>query len=54
MIDHGAKIDLVSSVETHKINNLIEFSNIAERILAHDYDFEVDTDAASASDAWYE
>jgi hypothetical protein len=35
-------VDLVSSVETHTINNMTEFFNIAERILSHDYEFEVD------------
>lgn len=35
-------VDLVSSVETNKINNLTEFFNVAEIILSHDYEFEVD------------
>ncbi len=35
-------IDLVSSVETHKISNMSDLKKIADRILAHDYEFEID------------
>ena len=35
-------VDLVSSIETHRINNLKELSFVAERISAHEYEFEID------------
>lgn len=35
-------IDLVSSVETHKIPDLKALATVAERILLHDYEFEID------------
>lgn len=35
-------IDLVSSIETHFISNMDALKNIAERIISHAYDFEID------------
>lgn len=35
-------IDLVSSVETHKISDLETLISVAERIMLHDYEFEID------------
>ena len=35
-------IDLVSSVETHFIPDLNTLEHIAERVLSHDYEFEID------------
>lgn len=35
-------IDLVSSVETHKISDIETLISVAERIILHDYEFEID------------